>query len=200
MATLGADFERLAASYESAAHAAPLENRAQLEAATAFFHLIPAVDALGNLSACAAAALLDAQGACARAQAICRGKFDINLLVADSETVMRGKHPRSKPAIFFSPSRTLVSQVEAKEGLDTGSVLKRACHISFLLTIALATVSRFATDTRPRRFWWLSNFCGQGERAGARQPPCCPSTSTETHAAGVVYRYVAACCYPERCF
>jgi hypothetical protein len=66
--------------------------------------------------------------------------------VADSETLTQGKHPRSTPAILFSPSVTLVSPLEAKGGLNTDSVLKRACHISILLTIALATASRFATD------------------------------------------------------
>jgi hypothetical protein len=81
-----------------------------------------------------------------RSIALCRGKFDIHLLVADSETLARGKHPRSTPALLFSPSMTLVSQVEAKGGLDTDSVLKRTCHMSFRWTIVLAPARRFATD------------------------------------------------------
>jgi hypothetical protein len=70
MVTLSAGIERQVAAYGSAAHAAPLEERAQLEAAAECFRLTPAVDALRNLSSHAAAVLLDAQDACARSQAL----------------------------------------------------------------------------------------------------------------------------------
>jgi hypothetical protein len=117
MVTISAEVERLASACESAADAASLEKHAHLEAAKVCFRLTPAPDALRNSSAQAAAALQEAQDACAQAQAFCRGKFDIHLLVAESETLALGNRPRSTPATLFSPSMTFVSQVETEGGL-----------------------------------------------------------------------------------